>query len=48
MVEGSVYGPLKPGELEELKVSREPVKDVRITIKLKTGCCRTDDKFKYL
>ncbi|MCC6010326.1 MAG: ATP-binding cassette domain-containing protein [Fervidicoccaceae archaeon] len=37
MVEGSVYGPLKPGELEELKVSREPVRDVRITIKLKTG-----------
>jgi len=37
MAEGLVYGPLRPRELEELRVSREPVEDIVLTIKLKTG-----------
>jgi len=37
MAEGLVYGPLRPRELEELRVSKEPVEDAVLTIKLRTG-----------
>jgi len=37
MVEGLIYGPLKPRELEELKVSTSPVEDAVLQIKLKVG-----------
>jgi ABC-2 type transport system ATP-binding protein len=37
MAEGFIYGPLKPRELEELKISKEPVGDAVLKIKLKAG-----------
>jgi ABC-2 type transport system ATP-binding protein len=37
MVEGLIYGPLKPRELEELKVSTSPVEDAVLQIKLNVG-----------
>jgi len=37
MAEGLIYGPLKPRELEELKVSTSPVEDAVLQIKLKVG-----------
>ena len=36
IVEGVVYGPLKPRELMDLKISREPVNDAVLTIKLRS------------
>ncbi|MFZ8783814.1 MAG: ATP-binding cassette domain-containing protein [Desulfurococcaceae archaeon] len=37
MVEGLIYGPLKPRELLDLKVSRKPVGGIVLSIKLRSG-----------
>jgi ABC-2 type transport system ATP-binding protein len=37
MAEGLIYGPLKPRELEELRVSTSPVEDAVLRVKLKNG-----------